>query len=224
MFEEFYRADWPQTFFLFSIPLGLLFFLPRKKGAFSTYLWLFTLMAVADPLMTGPLIHSLQIEGPLATAVPIFFVIFGDLRFFAVLEQFRDRGESGWENRVAPWWRAIAWSFLVPVLQALLIQLFPDSFENPHATYLVYEILFFFLASFFLLHRAKKNNNPETARWLKELCLLCMLYYCLWASADVFILLGYDWGFALRLVPNLLYYGLFLPLVLLRAPGSLRES
>ena len=38
-------------------------------------------------------------------------------------------------------------------------------------------------------------------------------YYGLWAAADVLILCGVDAGWLVRLVPNQLYYGLFVPFV-----------
>gem|GEM_PF-5782227 len=46
--------------------------------------------------------------------------------------------------------------------------------------------------------------------------------YTLWATADVLILAGHDAGFALRLAPNALYYGLFLPFVYATAPANER--
>jgi hypothetical protein len=38
-------------------------------------------------------------------------------------------------------------------------------------------------------------------------------YYGLWAAADVLILCGVDAGWPVRLVPNQLYYGFFVPFV-----------
>jgi hypothetical protein len=38
-----------------------------------------------------------------------------------------------------------------------------------------------------------------------------VLYYVLWALADILALNGEDRGWALRMVPNQLYYGLFVP-------------
>ena len=44
-------------------------------------------------------------------------------------------------------------------------------------------------------------------------------YYALWALCDVGILLGLDWAYAVRAVPNQLYYALFVPV---RARALLR--
>ena len=50
--------------------------------------------------------------------------------------------------------------------------------------------------------------DGETARTLRALAGYSAAYYALWASADLVILvLGRDAGWALRVVPNQLYYG-----------------
>jgi hypothetical protein len=41
-------------------------------------------------------------------------------------------------------------------------------------------------------------------------------YYALWASADVLILAGVDFGWGLRVLPNQLYYSFFVPFAYLR--------
>jgi hypothetical protein len=46
-----------------------------------------------------------------------------------------------------------------------------------------------------------------------------MLYYGLWATADVIVLgIGSDLGFLLRVLPNLLYYGGLIAAIALFAP------
>ena len=45
-------------------------------------------------------------------------------------------------------------------------------------------------------------------------------YYGLWAAADVLILSGVDAGWPVRLVPNQLYYGFFVPFVWWRFFGA----
>ena len=70
------------------------------------------------------------------------------------------------------------------------------------------------------LYRAGHPGRPapDRARARSHAALLLgrarvrALYYALWAVADVAILSGRDWGWALRLVPNQLYYGLLVPL------------
>ena len=48
-----------------------------------------------------------------------------------------------------------------------------------------------------------------------------VLYYSLWASADLLILTtGLDLGYGLRVVPNLLYYGGLIATLAWLAPGE----
>jgi hypothetical protein len=44
--------------------------------------------------------------------------------------------------------------------------------------------------------------------WIAQVSRFVIVYYSLWATADMIILTtSSDLGFALRVVPNLLYYG-----------------
>jgi hypothetical protein len=36
-------------------------------------------------------------------------------------------------------------------------------------------------------------------------------YYVVWTTADALVLRGHEWGWGLRVVPNVLYYGAFVP-------------
>ena len=58
------------------------------------------------------------------------------------------------------------------------------------------------------------ETDPATTRgFLDFICLYAASYYLLWLTADLLILLGgFDAGWALRIVPNQLYYSFFVPL------------
>jgi len=107
--------------------------------------------------------------------------------------------------------RAAAWTCFVPIvagtLDALLGVALPD---RPGATlWVIYEVGFAALAIW--LGRsvaARESDSPSTAAYLRELAAYSAAYYTLWASADAIILgLQWDAGWALRVVPNQLYYG-----------------
>jgi hypothetical protein len=50
-------------------------------------------------------------------------------------------------------------------------------------------------------------------------------YYALWAFADALILAGFDAGWALRMLPNQLYYALSVPFVFFAYfPGGSRAA
>lgn len=148
------------------------------------------------PLGVGPL------SGAAAGAVPLFFVIAGDLRYLLLAVVATPDGRLPLAR--GPLLAAIALSLVVPVASQLAVWALAGSTADPRVLYLVYELLFFALAA----GLAAAHPNLRRARWLRDLSRFVMLYYGLWATADAWILAtGSDLGFALRLVPNLLYYG-----------------
>lgn len=223
MFESFYKSFWQHPLLLWVVPLCfLVFLLTRARSTadetphFYRALVAFTLLTLVDPLVTGPVIAWLQPSSGVADAIMIFFVILGDFRWFFFFEGFR--GARGLQEPVGPrpLLRALAWSFLVPVLQALLLRLWPESFDDSHAIFLVYELLFFLLVLGFLWLR-RSEGPPALRRFQGDVCALALGYYGLWATADLVILTWGDVGYGLRVLPNQLYYSLFLPLLYWRA-------
>ena len=56
---------------------------------------------------------------------------------------------------------------------------------------------------------------------MKRLTQFEIAQYVLWAGADVVILSGHDVGYLLRLLPNAMYYALFVPFAWWSAPEEL---
>lgn len=224
MFEAFYSSYWQHPLLLWLAPAVFLIRFPRpveegRRGFFSRFVVAFALLTLVDPLMTGPVADSGLLSDAQNQRISIFFVILGDLRFFALFELFSSEESS----RMKSWIRAILWSLVVPLLQFALLRLFPGFFSEARYTFLAYELLFLLLALVFrgaILPR--KNLSPETRTWLKRSLLYAATYYALWALADVLILAGWDAGYGLRILPNLLYYSFFLPFAYWLAPVSLR--
>ncbi|MCH2110489.1 MAG: cytochrome c [Polyangiaceae bacterium] len=107
--------------------------------------------------------------------------------------------------------------------QHFLIKVFPNFFTDVRWTYLVYELLFVFLTAV-LLYRQRRLTREASGSHLsiaEQVLKYVALYYSFWALADVIILAGFDAGYALRILPNLLYYGLYIPFLwLLLKRGS----
>ena len=63
--------------------------------------------------------------------------------------------------------------------------------------------------------RAHAGSIPAaTSQGLKRILSFVASYYLLWATADVLILgWGLDLGWAVRMLPNQLYYAFFVPFV-----------
>ena len=82
--------------------------------------------------------------------------------------------------------------------------------------WLVYEVGF--LAMLFFLRReviTARSPLPPTSReaWLRRVTSFVGVYYVLWAACDLAILAGFDAGWALRALPNQLYYAWLVPFV-----------
>lgn len=219
MFESFYTSFWQHPLLLWVFPV-IFWARARPSGTyFERAVVVFLALTILDPLMTGPVPSLFAWPAEVANGVMLFFVLLGDFRFFFFVERFScpDRGAP--QSYVV----AVAVTFVVPLLQAGLIALFPSAFENSRHTFLAYELLFLVLA---LVYRfavlPRRNLTSETRKWMNAITAYAMLYYGLWATADMMILAGSDLGFLLRVLPNVLYYGAFLPFVYVTAPVSLK--
>ena len=70
--------------------------------------------------------------------------------------------------------------------------------------FLVYELAFCALT----LALLRWHPNARALPWVRSVSRFVLLYYGLWAAADALLLAtGSDLGYALRVIPNLLYYG-----------------
>lgn len=181
-------------------------------GGLRTALLVFTGTTALDAWMTGALS---PLPPALGQSVSIAFVVLGDLRLFALVEQHRCA--SSWTKALL---RALPLSFVVPVAQALALEASPSTFGELRHVFLVYELLFVVLASALLLLRypSRRARSPALGWYATSLVGFFLVQYGLWVAADVLILAGVESGYGLRLVPNALYYGLFLAFAAWRAP------
>jgi len=161
----------------------------------------FALLAIVDPIATGPLAGALGLSGVALTAWIFVFVWLGDFR---VLLLYFAEGGSAPDLRAAAR-RAARLTCLVPLATgALYAPVWLGFAEAPsQVLWLVYELLFCALA---LALRAR-----AAAPAMRAILLFVFAYYALWAAADVWILCGVDAGWGLRVLPNQLYYGVFVP-------------
>jgi len=172
---------------------------------------LFALIAdtAVDAFLTGAL-------SPFGKSPPIpltiAFVILGDLRFWVLVERFR-REDATWTGALA---RAVPWAFVVPVATAIAILSRPDIFTGAggyqfRPIFLAYEAFFAALGSVLLVTRyVSRTAAPASGWYLTRLLLLWLVMYGLWVFCDVLLTFGHGWAQGLRMVPNALYYGVFL--------------
>lgn len=185
---------------------------PRSERFLFGWATFFGLVLAADATVTGAW-SPLPSSSPLFTPLSIAFVILGDTRFFLLQERFA-RPE-------APLLRVLLvaglTSLVVPITSALLREAVP-LFAEGRWLFLSYELLALGLVIGLWLVRYRRAVEHETRRWLGRVTALFAGLYALWATADVLILLDLEIGYLVRIVPNVLYYAVFLVATFALAP------
>jgi hypothetical protein len=211
--QAFYGADWQFPFGVMAVPFAFLVYRAiareRREDALdaglapfvSLWVTLFTLVALLDPLATGPLARAL---GSRAESLLGFtFVLLGDFRVYWLALRFRAPAQTG--ARAAR--EALALSLPAPAIAGLASL----ALGTGQAMWLTHELVSLALA--FALARLAAPVDPRRAAFVRSALGFFAAHYALWAAADVLILAGVDAGWAVRLVPNQLYYGFLVPFV-----------
>jgi hypothetical protein len=228
VFFSFYTSELVATYAVWPAPLLLVVWLVLTGGRGGTtrdarfvhaYALLFALETVLDSLATGPLMRWLGLaDTTAALVVLIFFVLLGDFRVLYLLQRlsFPERTR---ERLLA---ESAAWTLIVP-LSALTLREVLTALLGPlgdSAIWLIYELCFLVLALWLRQVGLPRWVGPGRAArlaYLRSVATYIALYYGLWASADVLIqVLGLDVGWALRVIPNQLYYAFYVPFVYFR--------
>ena len=227
MFKTFYDSalSHPGIAFI-ATALFLVAFALRQRFLIG-FVALFGLEILADAFFTGaytPVANTAWMQ-----PVAITFVILGDYRYFVAVERVLATEKNtpiGGMGPARPWLRAAALAFIVPIASVIPQKAMPTYFTQLNAIFLVYEAMFFVLALVLfvgVLPRRLKGVDADLAQWVRRLTVFELVQYGLWATADVLILSGIrEPGYLLRLVPNTLYYGAFLPFLYFSAPARLR--
>jgi hypothetical protein len=173
----------------------------------------FAVATLLDPISTGPLLRTEMLEGTLAaTLIPFFFVLLGDFRvlWLAIGVARPDRGfgqNLGW---------AMGTTLIVPAFAGSTYALFDWLFPELHgqALWMIYEFGFLLLCVFLSRSWIPKSllHQPVRASYLRALFGFSAAYYALWLIADLIVVVGQlDLGWAIRIVPNQLYYSFWVP-------------
>ncbi len=222
-FEQFYDSSAQQPVLLWCaavIGLAVVMLQRRTSPKARVFCVLFGLVPLLDAWLTADRVMGVGSLGPTAgTVVATFFVIVGDLRVFLFLTAATPGGDLEWiGSKIA---RAVGLAFVVPVVTAVFTRLWPQLFRQAPATFLFYEVAFLVL----MLSLRALGMGATRFAWGQKVTLYVLVYYALWALADVVILsLHADIGYLLRVVPNVLYYGGLLVAVSLWSPAASRPS
>ncbi len=193
----------------------------------------FAVLTIVDPIATGPLLRALGVaHAPIATAVMVACVLLGDFRVYLLIFALMTHAGARHDTRVAdPVFATRDAIHLVPpraavaaVLATLVVPLVAVAVEsalrarNPslpgQTIWLVYELAFLVAAIVlrqWVVPARVPPTEPRLRSYLRAVLAYVTAYYALWATADVVILSGFDVGWALRMIPNQLYYAFWVP-------------
>jgi len=229
--NAFYHTDLQGVWALWVVPLAFLVYLavvrPDPARALdpmrTTFLWryalFFTLETMIDPLAGGPIVRALGLaDSAVATVVMVAFVLLGDFRVFllvfALAAPARPLDRAG---VLAAAGEAARWTLVVPVVALALDRVALPALVGPlpsQSIWLVYELCFLVLALLLrerLLPARLGLVHAGLLAYLRAILGYVALYYALWAGADILILAGHDLGWLVRIIPNQLYYALYVP-------------
>lgn len=187
------------------------------------FFWAFVLGAIfisaADATITGGLS---KLGGESWAAYPVlsfFFVLFGDWRCYLLVARYSADDAA---PKPRAWISALRLALLPSLVVFGLGQVFAAAFTIPRVMYLVYELCFIATATTYgalvLSKRLAALDRPDYARWLMRVFGFQLAGYVGWALSDLLILSGQEWAHGLRIIPNVMYYAGFVPVVYLMAP------
>lgn len=241
LWHDAYRSDLQSLYSLWIAPLAFLAWratvpvdptqarVPEAARFVSGLTLFFAFATMIDPLCTGPLS---RLEGMADTFAPtliaFFFVLLGDLRVL-LLAIGVARPERELKENLA--WAA-GLSLVVPIFAGTVYAILDFLIEDLHGQvlWMVYEGAFVVLCialSRRWIPRSLEGDplGREKASYLREIFGYSAAYYCLWLTADILIVVGdLDLGWGVRIVPNQLYYAIWVPFAHARffraKPGS----
>jgi hypothetical protein len=205
-FEAFYASELQHPWLLWAAAALALGFCLTRAGLDASvrrYCTLLAGLSFLDAWLTSSHVYGVgSLSGSASSFVPLFFVLAGDLRFLLLFGIATATGAIALRGGALA--AAAALTLLVPLLTQLILSQLPESMSGARILFFVYEVLFVGLTLALLRLHPRVGEVP----WLTPVCRFVLIYYGLWASADAILLAtGSDLGFALRVVPNLLYYG-----------------
>ncbi|MEO6029618.1 MAG: hypothetical protein ABIR79_22355 [Candidatus Binatia bacterium] len=193
----------------------------------------FAVLTIVDPLAGGPLMRLLGVaDAPIATIVMVAFVLLGDFRVYLLLFTLMTHAGPRHDHRVAdPLYATRDALRMMPpraafgaALATLVVPIVAVTVEGAlraryaalpaQSIWLTYELAFLTVALVlrtWVVPARVPAATPRLQHYLRTVLGYVAVYYALWAIADVMIIAGLDIGWALRIVPNQLYYAFWVP-------------
>lgn len=215
--KEIYDSAWHHPFVAYAVALWLLYQLARRLPFLYAYSVVFLVAIAADATATGGW-SPVPMGTSAYTFFSVLFIVLGDLRYFVLAERATHPNDR--LSRVLLW--SVGVSLIMPASTGVLTRVIP-AMQDDRVLYLVYEAAMGVIVLGLDRYRyAASAAPPEVRRWVHQVSMLFATLYFGWALSDLVILLGVEAGHVLRIVPNVLYYGAFLPFVFFTAPPAMR--
>lgn len=217
VFEAFYESAWQHPLALWLAALaGAAVCLARRDldPSIRRYALALCALSLCDAWLTSAHAYGIgALPARVATAVSFCFVYAGDLRYLLLWETATPGGAIALTARRLA--RAAVLALLVPLFAKLV-----TTGQEARVLFLVYELAFCALTAALL----RWHPNARALPWVRAVSRFVLLYYGLWAAADILLLAtGADLGYGLRVIPNLLYYG-GLPAAIARCAPARRSA
>lgn len=208
--EQYYLSSWQQPISLVIPQFIFLAYLLTRKDRAKEWLYcvIFTVTSIMDAWLTADTVFGIgKFSGFAATAIPLFFVYWGDFRVFVKLTEGSQKSKTSLGKLLLP----AVLGLIVPVTSFGLVKgLAADLLaQQPRFLFLAYEGMFLILlAGIISLKVVKGTLNLR-------LSSLVFLYYGLWVLADVMIIQKVfpEFAWMIRTLANLLYYAGWAPWV-----------
>ncbi len=215
--KAIYDSPWHHPFVAWVVGLALLFAIARRLPFLYAYLVVFLVEILADAVATGAW-SPIPLGTPAYTFWSVVFIVLGDFRYFFLVERVT-RPER-------PLGRVLAFtvplSLAVPITTGVMTKVLP-AMQDDRVLYVVYESALGLIVLGLDRFRLAHTEVPAPIRlWMHRVSLLFAGLYFGWAACDALLLAGVEVAHVLRIVPNVLYYGAFLPFVLFAAPEEAR--
>ncbi len=216
--KSIYDSAFHHPFVAYLVGLVLLFDIARRLPFLYGYLFVFLVEILADACATGGW-SPVPLGTSAYTVFSVLFIVLGDFRYF----YFAERATRLDKPFKGPLLFATAVSVIVPVVTAIMTRTIP-AMQNDRILYLVYEpALGLIVLGLDRFRYARSTAPAEIKQWVHRVSVLFATGYFGWAFCDALILAGIEFGHVLRIIPNLFYYGAFLPFIFWTAPASMRE-
>lgn len=200
-FQSFAQSPWVLPVLPWVATPIVLFYAMRQRGFLRVWGVLFALLIAGDAYANGAL-TPVPANTPWATFFGVSFVIIGDFRYYLFVEEAR----APKRKPIVVLAIAVVLAFVVP-LAAQFFRATTSISSDTRTTYLTYEALFL---GFLLVYGfAMKRRSTALER---RLFTFELVQYLAWAGLDVLLLLTKaDVLHLFRVVPDVLYYVVFVP-------------